>query len=51
MKDKTLEEKIEYHKKHIHTYRTIPLISHKSHFKPVVRGGEIYLVEVDNEEE
>lgn len=51
MRDKTLEEKIEYHKKHIHMYRAIPHIDHKIRFKPVVKGGNVYLIPIDDEEE
>lgn len=39
----------EYHEWHKKTYRGIPLTKQTNHFKSVMRGGEPYVIQVDNE--
>lgn len=39
------ETALEYHKQHMHTYRTIDNIKHSSNFKTVIRGGEVAIKE------
>lgn len=43
----TEADKIAYHKEHMHTYRAIDKVTHNTHFKPVVRGGEPYPAPID----
>ena len=38
---------LEYHKQHMHMYRAIDRISHDTHFRPVVRGSEICIADID----
>lgn len=37
----------EYHKWYKSTYKFISNISHESHYRPVVRGGEACVVPID----
>lgn len=48
MKTKKLTPE-EYHKWYKSTYEFISKISHESHYKPVVRGGEACVIPVDKE--
>lgn len=43
----TEADKIAYHKEQMHTYRAIDKVTHNTHFKPVVRGGEPYPAPID----
>ena len=49
MKEKDQASKLAYHKEHMHMYRVIDKIEHKTHFKPVVKGGEVWMIETEKD--